>query len=1541
MSLATFIKKRLNDLHTEASAAKNTVNRTVIKPVASTASKVARTVTAPAPRPSISPLIRGAKNTLDFGSRVYDQVNTLDGNRTFKQRNATNNRSVVGQLTHNGTTNFVGDTFVKPIARIPINVSTQIYNRGVAPVLNLPKQDLKSNPLGMGSAARVTGATGSTHQTVGDLAQGALTLASGGVGRAVEAGVARVAIPLLGRVAAGATLGYGFGATTGISNGDNAKQILTRDAPIGAVMGGAAPVAVPLAKAAGKTGAKIAKKGADVATKKPFRNISDEELAAVARVNQSRTGFGDTIANVQPNDVAIYRQVQKKLGTSVNDHSGIDTLLAERNTYNTRMQARVQAIKDANQKFAPGLKTQAVDDNGNPLGLNGKPLKQKVAPHDTFVKEYADSLRQMENGLTGGNIVRHDAEVGGGGVYLKETNHTPFYRKYYAEHGRAPSKKAWMEEAKRQLESGKADQYAQEHYNSLKNPEIQSLLTQDPSYFAPDNTVGNSLVPNNIRAAAAKADAAKPKINIRDGLKQSTKDSKPTAISDALLAKKAKLEAKRAAAGGKPTETAPMPDQVPAPNGKVKQNKFTKGAKDNRQNLSEAVVSEVQGSHAVRNTKALQNEAAAKADAAGTDKTIADAYKSLQVKPGKINDKTVASTQQAIERADAAGRTEDAVKLHDELSAHLTAQGQSIQAASLFYRLSPQGQLYKAMRDIKKGGGTVSPELEAKLRTMTDDIKAMTDGDAKDFARAEFTKTVRESIPQSNLKGALSVWKAGLLSGAKTQTGNFLSNGTFAALKKTSDAPAVLFDNLISFVTGKRSKAFTMRGSASGAMQGVKSGIKTIRTGIDARDIGNGGKSDVHAELNFKNPIIQNVFGKPSNLVFRTMGAGDQPFYYATAKNNLYDMAYAEALNRDLTGKEAYKFIRNFVDNPSREVAEKAKAAAEKAVLAQDSKLAASLTRLAQEHPSIQVLAPFIKVPTNFLTRSLDYTPVGALKGVSKALRDRKAGQGFDQRAFVEAMGEATTGTALLYLGAELAGNKLLSGAYPTDPKEQARWKAEGITPNSVHIGNKWISLNYLGPLGLLLNAGKSYHDAAADGNNGYMQALASFGKNLAGQSFLSGFNSFTDALKDPERYLSSLKNSEASSLVPSWANDLANILDSKQREASTAPEAIQSRVPGLRNSLPVKTDVYGNGLDQRVSNKADLTADPLRPSTDISQKNSVVSEVNRLHTVDPKNTDLQVTPVAPKSINIEGTVVKLDSKQKYELNNKVGGEIQKKWNALIKTPEYKKSDDATKAEALSKLRSDITAAVERTYVADNKLGTYKKPPKRAVLSLMQDQTELTDYIAKTQQSEAPSVKTSKNTDTTTRKFLSTYNAMSSQQREKASNTSNDFDYKVAKAKYDSAMADKSLTTVKRIKAESALEKAKAGATYSRTVRDMYQLNSNDLSTYLTTSEKGIDKKKLADQILAYGDALVAAGVTDKNKFRTSKGVVTLGKISSKGKKTSKKAPALPKIKTSRSTRSRQTYKQVALPKMRAKTTLAKYKTARLSTNINSKLRKA
>ena len=103
----------------------------------------------------------------------------------------------------------------------------------------------------------------------------------------------------------------------------------------------------------------------------------------------------------------------------------------------------------------------------------------------------------------------------------------------------------------------------------------------------------------------------------------------------------------------------------------------------------------------------------------------------------------------------------------------------------------------------------------------------------------------------------------------------------------------------------------------------------------------------------------------------------------------------------------------------------------------------------------INFIAPFTRVPSAFLSRTLDYTPLGMTAQIFKAITSQIKTGTFDQRALAQAIGEGATGTGLIVLGAQLANADLLSGDYPkNDQKEQARWKAQGITPNSVKLGN-------------------------------------------------------------------------------------------------------------------------------------------------------------------------------------------------------------------------------------------------------------------------------------------------------------------------------------------------------------------------------------------------------------------------------------------------------------------------------------------------------
>ena len=353
-------------------------------------------------------------------------------------------------------------------------------------------------------------------------------------------------------------------------------------------------------------------------------------------------------------------------------------------------------------------------------------------------------------------------------------------------------------------------------------------------------------------------------------------------------------------------------------------------------------------------------------------------------------------------------------------------------------------------------------------------------------------------------------------------------------------------------------------------------------------------------------------------------------------------------------------------------------------------------------HAVVNVLAPFVRVPSAFISRTVDFTPLG----VGKEIFSQVAHKRFDQRALSQAIGEGITGTGLVALGIALTQHNLLSGDYPkNDPKEQQRWRAQGITPNSVKLGNTWVSLNYLGPVGLLFNAGRNMEQAKDQGSMARVGAsIGGLGQGLLGQSFLQGFSGFSDAITNPEQNIKSYVNSQGSSIVPAISNDAANLTDKFQRQADTLTESVKNRIPGLRETNKIKQDVYGNPLTQPTTGINPIS--PLRPSDEKS--NAVIDEVSRLHTVDPKNADLQVTPTqVQKTLKVGDQSIQLTNDQRYQLQKQVGQATQDAWGKIIKTPEYQKLSDVDKANALNSLRTDVASVEQRKFEAQNNIGHY------------------------------------------------------------------------------------------------------------------------------------------------------------------------------------------------------------------------------------------
>ena len=104
------------------------------------------------------------------------------------------------------------------------------------------------------------------------------------------------------------------------------------------------------------------------------------------------------------------------------------------------------------------------------------------------------------------------------------------------------------------------------------------------------------------------------------------------------------------------------------------------------------------------------------------------------------------------------------------------------------------------------------------------------------------------------------------------------------------------------------------------------------------------------------------------------------------------------------------------------------------------------------------------------------------------------------------------------------------------------------------------------------------------------------------------------------------------------------------------------------------------------------------------------------------------------------------------------------------------------------------------------------------------------------------------------------------QQRENIKNKQKDYEYKLLQAQYEEKKL-KGMSKPDEINFLQRLSKAKAGTDFDKVTRDVYnKLSKAEILTYTENDPNG---KAIYEQAVAYGDALVEAGVIKKNKLRT------------------------------------------------------------------------
>lgn len=614
-----------------------------------------------------------------------------------------------------------------------------------------------------------------------------------------------------------------------------------------------------------------------------------------------------------------------------------------------------------------------------------------------------------------------------------------------------------------------------------------------------------------------------------------------------------------------------------------------------------------------------------------------------------------------------------------------------------------------ARAEAQSGGG----ENLDFLRTFAADSIYNIAADTRAVSAGEQVKTVR---------------RMGMLSKVSTVMRNLVSNNVFDPIDSIARNVSVPLDMLVSTITGTRSVAGDASWFSAAKRKGSMDGLARacMEVGLDVDASGTAGKYENTSNRTFK--MSGGVFSKLMSVWEAyegyTLNATDefQKGGIEASVQKGIDRLYEKGKITDDSLRNAGEqeaLYRTFQD---------------KTVLSD----AAIGVRNALNKAHVgdigagDIMLPFAQVPSNLGARAIEYSPAGlgvaaadfinmidsARKGEFTAAQQAKAVQG---------VGRALTGSGMIAIAAAGALRGWLKVTGDDDDKNKdALGKTHGLDGTQLNIsaalrdlrgesaqwqaGDQLLSIGFLDPLNAQLTTGALIADDIR--SEAGVTAGRVLGNSLSGalQSVLDTpvMSTFQDVATNYEYSGASTPGgkmmdaaqkyaaNQLSSIIPNSLRGIAQGLDDTERNAYSSDNVWQQAVdnakasiPGLRETLPAKTDVWGNPVKNEggIRNFMSRNINPGNVTT--YKPDAVSSEIEKIS--EATNTSLYPDRTAPRSLKVDGEAVSLTFEQRSMYQKAYGDAYSAAVTSLMNDKNYKAMPDSMKAEILQQAKDTAT----------------------------------------------------------------------------------------------------------------------------------------------------------------------------------------------------------------------------------------------------------
>lgn len=593
----------------------------------------------------------------------------------------------------------------------------------------------------------------------------------------------------------------------------------------------------------------------------------------------------------------------------------------------------------------------------------------------------------------------------------------------------------------------------------------------------------------------------------------------------------------------------------------------------------------------------------------------------------------------------------------------------------------------------------------------------------RQMAGQSIVNIASDYIPAAAVDKVHSYRRLSMLSKASTTLRNLIGTGSFIGLDLMSNDLSVPLDMLLAEVTGTRSVGVEKVGKAAveSSLDALAKSVAQVGLDVDAT-----GSNSSYETTNGR------TYKMTGGLFSRFMSTWEKYSNYAMSSTDQLYQGFSQGMTQEAIDE---LIQQQFVADDTLETA--AQDAALYRAFNDESapaKLLLDIRRaIDRRTPNLKLgtaIAPFTKIAANLAARNFDYSPVGMVKGLAEVLNvvvNTKKGNtvtAAQQSKAVRDVGRGFTGSAMIALAAyaALKGVLHVEGMDEDDDNKNrnAVMAAQGVDGTQLNVSallrglksestdwrddDKLLSVGYLQPINFLLTVGAYLAADMKDGlqlsdiinstTRGFVESLAQ----------LPLVDAFVDAVESAQYSesrvdqvwdaLASFGGSTVASFIPNAVRGIAQGIDTTQRDIygtdnklEQVLNQIKSALPVLRNTIPAKTDSYGNELTYGDSVWQNFLNSNLRAGNKTRfQTTELETELNRLYNA-TESASAYPAREAPSSITYDKQKYVLDDEQKSIYQKAYGDAYESLSNDFFGSDIYHMLDDNEKIDIYSQIK--------------------------------------------------------------------------------------------------------------------------------------------------------------------------------------------------------------------------------------------------------------